>query len=239
MSFAHAEVLVDEDRAALVRRAARLALALGRRALAEQGRFAVAICDGDTTRLVFDALARSSFPWRDVHLFASCSCWSPDVDHWLAQLPAPRRNVHAVPSGFTDPRAAASTYEQQMRAFFGVSGGELPRFDLIVLELGADGHAASLFPASSSLYETARLAVAEYVRALRKHCVTFTAPLVNQAREVMLLASGAEVAPALNATVGGAFEPQRLPAQLIHPVDGRLTVLADRAAASLVALRSP
>jgi 6-phosphogluconolactonase len=173
-------LLVCSDRAALVRRAARLALASG----------------------------------------------------WLARLPAPQRNVHAVPRSATDPTVAAAIYEQQVRAFFGVSGGALPRFDLVVLELGADGHAASLFPASSSLYETARLAVAEYVRQLRRQCVTFTAPLVNQARDIVLLASGAAVAQALRETVSGAFEPQRLPAQLINPVDGRLHVLADRAAAA-------
>lgn len=233
----HAEVLVCRDRAALVRRAARLALASSRRALAERGRFAVATCGADTARRVFDALAPSSFPWREVHIFASCSCCTPGSGHWLAQLPAPRRNVHEVPLG-SDPAVAASIYEQQVRAFFGVSGGELPRFDLIVLELGADGHAASLFPASSSLYETARLAVAEYVRQLRKHCVTFTAPLVNQAREVLLLASGAEVARALGETVAGAFEPQRLPAQLINPVNGTLHLLADRAAAAGLRSRS-
>lgn len=225
-------MLVCNDRAALVQRAARFALASARRALAARGRFAVATCAAGITRRVFDALAPSSFPWREAHLFESCSCCTADSGEWLARLPAPRRNVHAVPLGAPDPTVAASIYEQQVRAFFGVSGGALPRFDLIVLELGADGRAASLFPASSSLYETARLAVAEYVRQLRRHCVTFTAPLVNQARDVLLLASGTAVARALAETVAGAFEPQRLPAQLINPVDGTLYVLADRAAAA-------
>jgi 6-phosphogluconolactonase len=222
-------MLVCNDRAALVQRAARLALASGRRALAARGRFAVATCGGGITRRVFRALAPARFPWHEAHVFASCNCCTFDPGQWL---PAPRRNVYPVPPGSIDPTVAASVYEQQVRAFFGVSGGALPRFDLIVLELGADGRAASLFPASSSLYETARLAVAEYVRQLRRHCVTFTAPLVNQAREVLLLASGAAVARALAETVAGAFEPQRLPAQLINPVDGTLYVLADRAAAA-------
>lgn len=232
MKLAQTETLVFSDRAALVRHAAALARSAGRRALAKRGRFAVATCGADSTQRVFDELAASDFPWRDVHVFASCSCGTPDSRGWLARLPAPPRNVHAVPPGLTEPTVAASVYEQQVRAFFGVTGGELPRFDLILLELGADGHAASLFPGSSSLYETARLAVAEYVRQLGRHCVTFTAPLVNQARAVLLLASGAEVARALGETVGGTFEPQRLPAQLIRPVDGALHVLADEAAAA-------
>lgn len=223
---------VCSDRAALVRRAARLALACGRRALDARGRFALATCGAGTARAVLDALGPSSFPWRDAHIFESCSCCADDSGAWLARLPAPRRNLHAVPLGSTDPTVAAAVYEQQVRAFFGVSGGALPRFDLIVLELGADGHAASLFPTSSSLYETGRLAVAEYVRQLRRQCVTFTAPLVNQARDIVLLASGAAVARALRETLAGAFEPQRLPAQLIHPVDGMLYVLADRDAAA-------
>jgi 6-phosphogluconolactonase len=229
---AHAETLVFSDRAALVESAAALARSAGRRAIAERGRFTVATCGGNATQRVFDELAASGLPWRDVHVFATCNCAAPDSREWLARLPAPPRNVHAVPPGVTEPTVAASVYEQQVRAFFGVSGGELPRFDLIVLQLGADGHAASLFPCSSSLYETGRLAVAEYVRQLGRHCVTFTAPLVNQARAVLLLASGAEVARALGDTVAGAFEPRRLPAQLIRPVDGTLHVLADQAAAA-------
>jgi 6-phosphogluconolactonase len=229
---AHPETLVFSDRAALVQHAAAFARNAGRRAIAERGRFAVATCGADTTQRVFDALAASDLPWRDVHVFASCSCGTPDSREWLGRLPAPPRNVHAVPPGVTEPTVAASVYEQQVRAFFGVTGGELPRFDLIILQLGADGHAASLFPGSSSLYETARLAVAEYVRQLGRHCVTFTAPLVNQARSVLLLASGTDVARALGDTVAGAFEPQRLPAQLIRPVDGTLHVLADQAAAA-------
>ena len=236
MNLPHAEIVLCSDPPALVQRAADLACGAGRRAIAERGRFAVAACGADTTRRVFNALARSDLAWRDVHLFASCSCWTPDSREWFSKPPAPMRNVHAVPIHFTDPKDAASVYEQQVRAFFGVSGGELPRFDLIVLQLGADGHAASLFPSSSSLYETARLAVAQYVRQLGTHCVTFTAPLVNQARAVLLLASGAEVARALGDTVAGAFEPQRLPAQLLNPVDGTLTVLADRAAAAGIPL---
>ena len=228
----NAETLVLSDRAALVERAAALARDAGRRAIAERGRFAVATCGADTTERVFEALAACDFPWRDVHVFASCSCGTPASREWLARLPAPPRNVHAVPPGVVEPTLAASVYEQQVRAFFGVTGGELPRFDLIMLQLGADGHAASLFPCSSSLYETARLAVAQYVRQLGRHCVTFTAPLVNQARSVLLLASGPEVARALGETVAGAFEPQRLPAQLIRPVDGTLHVLVDPAAAA-------
>jgi 6-phosphogluconolactonase len=119
-----------------------------------------------------------------------------------------------------------------MRAFLGIAGGDLPSFDLVVLQLGKDARAASLFPFSSGIGETARLAVANYNREIGSQCVTFTAPLINQARNVVLLASGAAVARALRDTVAGEFDPRRLPAQLISPVKGTLHLLADHDAAS-------
>lgn len=244
MPLSRAELSVHDDSEALMRQAAEIAREAGRRAVAARGRFAVAAAPAELPRQALERLAPAHFAWSDVHVFASDHAWTAPAragaergnghngHAWLAGLPAPRHNVHAVPTGTSDPNAAASAYEQQMRAFFGVSAGELPRFDLVLLELGPDAHAASLFPFADSLDETGRLAVASYVSALGRHCVTFTAPLINHAREVVLLAAGAAVAPALGQTIGGAFEPRRLPAQLINPVDGRLHLLVDRAAAA-------
>jgi len=241
MSLLQVEILVCRDRGALVQRAADLVRAGSVRAIAERGRAALATSCGDVVRGVFESLARSTFPWREAHLFAANECWRPGRDRagaghgtydLLVRLPAPRQHLHAVQLGFMDPYGAASAYEQQMRAFFGLTGGELPRFDLVVLQLGKDAQVASLFAFSSGLEETARLAVANYSREIGGQCVTFTASLINQARNVVLLASGAAVAPALRDTVTGEFHPRRLPAQLINPVNGTLHVLADQDAAA-------
>jgi 6-phosphogluconolactonase len=239
MSFLQAEIIVCRDRDALVQRAADLVRAGSVRAIAERGRAAVATSCGDVASRLLESLERSDFPWRDTHIFAAEGGFGPrgsvSAEHGtydlLARLPALRAHLHAVPLGFTDAYAAASAYEQQMRAFFGIAGGDLPRFDHVVLQLGQDARAASLFPFSSGLEEIARLAVANYNRQTGGQCVTFTAPLINQARNVVLLASGAAVAPALRDTVAGEFDPRRFPAQLIGPVKGTLHVLADHNAA--------
>lgn len=232
-----ADISVHGDREALVRQAALRLQQAGQLAIAERGRFVMATCGGNLARQVLEAVTPADLQWRDAHVFACSGCIDRDVCEgvdprsWFGQLPAPRQNVHCVPLNSEDSNAAASAYEQQIRAYFGVAGGELPRFDLIVIQLGIDGHAASLFPGSSSLHETGRLAVAEYVRSLGTHCVTFSAPLINQARTVLLLAAGSAVAGALRETIAGRFEPERIPAQLLNPVAGRLHVLADAEAA--------
>ena len=243
MPLSRALISIQRDREALVRHATGLVRDAARRSIAARGRFTVATAPAELPRCVLERLAPADLPWDDVHVFASDHVWGAPPREtagrarlnghgWLAELPAPRRHVHAVPTAAADPNAAASAYEQQMRAFFGVATGELPRFDLVLLEVGPDAHAASLFPFSDSLDETGRLAVASYVSALGRHCITFTAPLINHSHEIVLLAAGAGVAPALGEMLGGVYEPRRLPAQLINPVDGQLHLLVDRAAAA-------
>ncbi len=248
MPLSRADISIHGDSEALMRQATAIVRDAGERAVAARGRFTVATAPAELSRQALERLTTSDLAWNVVHVFASDHTWNAPrrrahVDGhgahnghnghgWLARLPAPRHNLHAVPAGTSDPNEAANAYEQQMRAFFSVAAGELPRFDLVLLELGPDAHAASLFPFSETLDETARLAVASYVQPLGRHCVTFTVPLINQAREIVLLAAGAAVAPALGDMVGGAYEPRRLPAQLINPVDGKLHLLADHAAAA-------
>ena len=244
MPLSRADISIHDDSEAFMRQAAEIVTDAGRRAIAARGRFTIATAPAELPRQALERLTPTELAWNVVHVFASDHTWSAPrrTDHvdgrgghnghgWLGRLPAPRHNLHAVPAGASDPNEAANAYEQQMRAFFGVEAGELPRFDLVLLELGPDAHAASLFPFSETLDETARLAVASYVRTLGRHCVTFTMPLINHAREILLLAAGAAVAPALGAMTSGAYEPRRLPAQLINPVDGKLHLLADHAAA--------
>ncbi|HEU0204592.1 MAG TPA: 6-phosphogluconolactonase [Burkholderiaceae bacterium] len=241
MKFHPQSVHICADAAALTQRAAAVVRDVSRRALAARRRVAIAACGGDATRAVFEAIGTAGLPWQHVHVFASSACWPRESPPGgavaqactrLLELPAPRQNVHAVPIDIADPQVAAGAYEQQVRAFFGVARGELPRFDLVMMQLGVDGHAASLYPFSSSLDETVRIAVAEYVNQLGTHCVTFTAPLINQAHDILLLATGAAVADALRATLDGVFDPTRYPVQLLRPVEGTLHLLADREAAA-------
>src|SRR5208282_5654918 len=110
----------------------------------------------------------------------------------LAKIAIPAENVFRVPAGNPDASAAAAEYEVQIRRFFGLRADqpkEFPRFDLILLGMGPDGHTASLFPDSSALDEQSRLVVANWVAKFNTHRITLTFPVINHAAEVMFMAS--------------------------------------------------
>jgi 6-phosphogluconolactonase len=121
-----------------------------------------------------------------------------------------------------------------LQAFFHLAAGQLPRFDLIFLGLGPEGHTASLFPGTQALHETRRLVVSTWVGKFFTDRITLTPAVLNNAAGVIFLVSGDDKALALKAVLEGNYEPEQLPAQLIRPAHGRLLWLVDRAAASLL-----
>jgi 6-phosphogluconolactonase len=132
------------------------------------------------------------------------------------------------------PRKAAEEYEALLRGFF--ANGR-PRFDLVLLGLGENGHTASLFPGTSVLEEQQRWVSEVYVAEEGLHRITLTAPAINQAALVVFLVSGSGKARILRNVLQEAPDPHRIPAQLIKPADGRLLWLVDREAASLLQQR--
>jgi 6-phosphogluconolactonase len=152
----------------------------------------------------------------------------------LSQVPIPPANVHRIKSEHPDARQAADDYEQTLQAFFRLAAGQHPRFDLIFLGLGPEGHTASLFPGTQALHETHRLVVSTWVGKFFTDRITLTPPVLNNAAGVVFLVSGEDKALALKAVLEGHDEPEQLPAQLIRPAHGRLLWLVDRAAASLL-----
>jgi len=140
-----------------------------------------------------------------------------------------------VPAENPDAAAAASDYEGQLRRFFelrpGDRPGEFPRFDLILLGLGPDGHTASLFPDSAALDESSRLVVANWVAKFNTYRITFTFPVLNRAAEVMFMAIGADKADMLYKVLEGKSIPP-LPSQRVQPSDGNLLWMLDEAAAA-------
>jgi 6-phosphogluconolactonase len=161
----------------------------------------------------------------------------PDSNYLMACLalldPArvPARNIHRIP-GELEPLRAAARYEAQLRQFF--AGDGLPRFDLILLGLGEDGHTASLFPGSPALHEQERWAVAvEHTTPPPPLVprVTLTLPVLNAAAHVIYLVSGANKAERLAQVLHGPVALEPLPAQLVSPANGALLWLVDRAAA--------
>jgi 6-phosphogluconolactonase len=209
-------------------------------AIASRGRFSVALSGGNTPRRLHEILAtepyRHQIQWGAVHVFWGDERCVPADDPrsnfrmaretLLDHVPIPPGNIHAV-QGNLEPAQAATQYESDLRSFFGDTP---PVFDLIFLGLGDNAHTASLFPHTPVLNETERWVSAVYVAELDMYRVTFTAPLINQAENVVFLVSGADKACALHEVIEGAYQPRQYPAQLIRPKDGHPIWLVDKAA---------
>ncbi len=238
------ELVRVPDRAALARNAAQRFVMIARHAIAERGRFSVALSGGSTPRDLYALLAQPEFAgqvnWERVHLFwgdeRCVSSDSPESNYQMAfetlgKLPIPAQQVHRVPTEL-ESGDAAITYEQTLRDFFRVEGDQLPSFDLILLGMGANGHTASLFPQSPALLETAHWVVSQYVDEVKMHRITLTAPILNAAAHILFMVAGRDKAETVQAVLRGEYRPEFLPAQLIQPTHGRLVWLLDRAAAS-------
>jgi 6-phosphogluconolactonase len=149
----------------------------------------------------------------------------------LDAVPFPAENIHRM-EGELEPEEGASRYEAEIRNAFKLEGAETPTFDLVMLGMGPDGHTASLFPHTEALNEISRICVANHVPQKDSWRVTLTWPVINQGREVAFLIEGAGKAEVLKAVFEGPYDPETYPSQLIRPASGRLTLLADEAAAS-------
>ena len=148
----------------------------------------------------------------------------------LDHVPLRPDQIHRI-EGELDPEAAAARYESELRNGFRLEGAESPRFDLIALGMGPDGHTASLFPHTEAIHELGRLAVANHVPQKDAWRVTLTWPVINHASSVFFLIAGADKAQVLNEVLTGPRDPERLPSQLIWPSSGILTLILDKAAA--------
>ena len=218
----------------------------GRAAIGAQGRFTVALAGGSTPKALYSLLAANyaDFAWSRVFLFFgderhvlpsdSESNYRMVKESLLAKIAIPAENVFRVPAENPDASAAAAEYEVEVRRFFGLWSDqpkEFPRFDLILLGMGPDGHTASLFPDSPALDEQSRLVVANWVAKFNTHRITFTFPVLNHAGEVMFLASGPDKADMLHQVLEGRNTPP-LPSQRVQPSDGKLLWMLDEAAAA-------
>jgi 6-phosphogluconolactonase len=147
----------------------------------------------------------------------------------LDLVPLPQANVHRM-RGEDDPALAASAYELDVQRLF--RSVATPRFDLICLGMGDNGHTASLFPGTAALREQARWVLPQYVEVMHSWRLTLTVPLINAARHVVFLVEGAAKAETLWRVLQGPFESDVLPAQLIQPIDGQLHWVVDASAAA-------
>lgn len=209
-------------------------------AIRERGRFAVALAGGSTPRATYEVLAREyadRVEWGRVHAFFGDERAVPpdheDSNYRMAREAllgrVPVGGVHRM-RGELPPEEAAAAYERELREFFGEG---LPSFDLVLLGIGEDGHTASLFPETSALEVTDRLAVANPVLKLETTRITLTAPVLNAARAVDFLVAGEGKARALREILEGDADPRAYPARLVRP-QGGAAWFVDRAAAALL-----
>jgi 6-phosphogluconolactonase len=244
---------VEPDAAALARRAAQYFAEKSAAASAANGRARIAISGGSTPKAAFALLADTSQPWRAEMPWNKLDLWwvdercvppdDPDSNYrmtreaLLSKVPLKPEQIHRM-EGELDPSEAAARYEMELRNGFGLRDAELPRFDLLGLGMGPDGHTASLFPHTEALHEADRLVTANHVGTVKDSWrVTLTQQVLNNAADVFFLIGGQDKAEILKEVLLGPHDPERLPSQLISPAGGILTLLLDRAAAALLPAR--
>lgn len=210
--------------------------------ISSEGRFSVALAGGSTPLRTYRLLAseeyRNRLPWSKVHIFFGDERSVPPThadsnyraakEAMISLLPIPAPNIHRM-LGEGDAVANASLYEGELQTFF--DGAPWPRFNLVLLGMGDDGHTASLFPGTEALIEARAWVVANWVEKLKTYRITLTAPAINHAANIIFLVAGASKAQRLPEVLRGAPNPLRLPSQLIQPLAGSLVWLVDKTAA--------
>lgn len=239
-------VLVFPDAEEAARAAAGRFAACAAEAHAAREIFCVALVGGGTPRQLYRKFAeepwRSQVDWRRVHFFWSDERAVPPGDpesnfgmaqrEFLSRVAAPPENLHRMEAERPDAAAAARDYEAALRRWLPVNANGVPRFHLILLGIGHDGHTASLFPSSQALEEQSRWVVSTEVPGIGRR-MTLTLPVLNAAQRVLFLVTGEKKAEILAHIVSDSSPP--VPAQLVRPAEGERLFFVDAAAAGLLA----
>ncbi len=216
-------------------------------AVAKRGRARIAISGGSTPKASFALLADPDQPyakavaWDKVELFwvdeRSVGPDDPDSNYRMARqalldkVPVNPEHVHRI-EGELDVEEAAAKYESVIRREFRLEGAEAPRFDMIWLGMGDDGHTASIFPDTEGVHELGRIVYANHVPQKDTWRITLTWPVINEALDVVFLIGGIDKAEPLERVLYGEYDPVATPSQLIQPKNGSLVFLLDVSAAS-------
>lgn len=224
-------------------KAADLFVASAQKAILEKGSFTAVLTGGSSPAGIYKLLAspeyQTKIDWNKVFIFWGDERWVPLEDDLsnakmsyntlLSHVPIPESNVFPMYKDGVSPEDYAVTYEQSIRTILGDDG----KFDLILLGLGDDGHTASLFPGEAVLEEQTKWVAAYRLESQNMHRITLTAPLINRAEKILVVAFGEKKAPALKEVLYGDYNPTTYPMQLIKPVSGELLFLVDNSAAGL------
>lgn len=233
-------VIVSKDPDELASLAAAEFGRLAKEALRDRGSFSVALSGGSTPLLLYKYLLDSVVDWERVFFyFGDERNVAPDEDAsnfkgankvLFRPLRIREDNIFRWRTELATPLEVADDYERTLQKL----SSDLPRFDLVLLGMGSDGHTASLFPRTDALNETQRFAVANWVPQLGSWRFTLTYPVINNARNVMFLAAGENKAEVLREVIKGELKAAELPSQGVRPTSGELNWFVDRAAASML-----
>jgi len=247
MNSKNHKVQIVTDSEAMSRAAAATIVDHISQSLQTRDAYSIALSGGSTPRRLYSLLAneatlREQIPWERIHFFwgdeRRVPAGHPDSNYRMAynallsKVSIPSTNIHRIHAEDADADKAAADYEIEIRRFFGIEAGQIPQFNCVLLGMGADGHTASLFPATSALVENKRLVVANWVKKFQSHRFTLTLPVFNHAAQILFLVSGEDKADTLKAVLEGNRQPDRYPAQLIQPTHGEVTWFLDHSAAS-------
>lgn len=220
MSISH----VSDDERGAAKACAEGIRRLLKAAVDKNGTASIAVSGGMTPRLMFDSLAKFRIDWRDVHLFwVDERCVAPDdpasnygmtLEKLIDPVKIPQENVHRV-HGELPPQEAAAKYRAEIKSHFKLKDGELPKFDIIHLGMGDDGHVASLFPGSELLDDKQGICSEVYVPKLDAWRVTLLPGTLLAAKKLVMLVSGATKAETLRQESLGAYMPSKYPVQII------------------------
>lgn len=204
-----------------------------REALASGGTATLAVSGGTSPQPMFEYFASSAFDWTHVHVFWVDERAVPPTDPqsnfklafetWLKPAGVPDGNIHRIQAE-RDPKEAAQRYREEIRKHFELPEGELPRFDVMHLGMGPDGHTASLFPGHPVLYnsredDSRQLAAEVWVEKLHQWRITLLPAVLQAARHTGMLVVGADKAPILGAVLHGPYDPVKYPAQLARDAE--------------------
>jgi 6-phosphogluconolactonase len=239
-------VNIFADRDALSIALADHVVRLANMAILSRGRFCVALSGGSLMDILgpplSDSPLRDTVNWSGWHVFWVDERWvprdSPASNYGLAQrqlfnrVRIPAKQVHASDDS-RSPIETARAYESAMATVFQPEADPMPRFDLVLLGIGEDGHTASLFPSHPATDETRRWVVPVFGSPKPPPIrISLTLPVINNARQVVFVAAGSGKANILSKVLNYTVPQPQLPARRVNPSTGELQWFIDRAAAA-------
>jgi 6-phosphogluconolactonase len=242
--FSQPELKILDDYQRLCEDVTQEILRLSNKKISKQDRFTIVLSGGLTPKGIYQRMAgtdyRDKFRWEKIHFFWSDERWVTFEDQesnyrmvsqaLLTKVKIPSANIHPIQTEGCDIKDSARLYEKTIGDFFKLKKDELPRFDLILLGLGRDGHTSSLFPKNPALAVKDRFVTAVSEKGITKQRITLTLPIINHAEMIFFLVSGDEKAEIVHEVLDNENR-NVFPADEIRPDRGKTCWFLDKAAA--------